>query len=80
MTSRHVVEHLVNSGMMKELSIYGVDLVSNSCLVVSPYFRKIGVRVIATNSVKAAFYLSRLHSLDVRVAPLPELIKCWCRR
>ena len=50
-----------------------------TCLVVYDV-KRLGVKTIATNSLKAAFYLTRRHRLRVAVAPLEELIGYACRR
>jgi len=48
-----------------EMREYNVNIFSGSCLVVSPYTRNF--KVVATDSLKAAFYIPRLHG--VRVVP-----------
>ncbi|WP_148682631.1 aconitase X [Pyrobaculum ferrireducens] len=51
--------------LVEEVSGYNVKIFSGACLVVSPYTRRF--RVIATDSLKAMFYIPKLHG--VRVVP-----------
>ncbi len=50
----------------------GIDVVYGTCPIVSKLRRKYDT--VLTNSGKAAFYMSRLHKLDVVLASLKEII------
>lgn len=54
----------------------GVYLLPGTCLVVST-LRKSGVRAIATDSVKTAFYMPRRHGVRVALASLREFIEAY---
>lgn len=51
----------------------GITLIRDTCLVVAP-LKNLGIRRIATNSMKTKFYLERLHNIDVAVYPLSKLV------
>ncbi len=60
-TSRFVVEAL--GPLVKRMERQNVYITGDACLVVSPYAKRF--RRIATDSVKAAFYLPKLHGIYV---------------
>lgn len=61
-TSRMVYEVAERKGLIKKLKELGVTIIKDTCPIVS----RIHVgKVLATNSVKATFYLRRIHELEV---------------
>jgi predicted aconitase len=50
-------------GLVEEARRYNVVIFSGSCLVVSPHTKK--YRIIATDSLKAIYYIPRMHGVDV---------------
>ncbi len=50
------------------------EVIADTCMVVSP-LEEIGIEAIATNSAKAAFYSRNLSKLEVKFAPLKELLR-----
>jgi len=60
-TSRFVLRRL--EGLIQRLKRAGVYVFADSCFVVSPHVRK--YREVATDSLKAGYYISRLHGVKV---------------
>lgn len=62
-TSRIVYEVAERKGLIKKLRELGVTVIKDTCPIVSRI--NVGKGVLATNSVKAAFYLKRMHGFEV---------------
>lgn len=60
-TSRFVLRLLRD--VVQQLGKVGVRVFADSCFVVSPYVRR--YRTVATDSLKAGYYMSRLHGVRV---------------
>ncbi len=56
-----------------------IVLLRGTCLVVSK-LESLGVRVLATNSLKAAFYIPRRHRVRVALGGIEELLREACKR
>lgn len=76
-TSAGVYEQARNKGLIAKLRACGVTVLKGTCPVVAP-LRRAGLAKIVTNSLKAAFYLRRVHKVEVAVAPMREIAKMWC--
>ena len=72
--SRHQYREAVSRGLVRRLEARGVRVWRDTCPVVAP-FKHLGYRVIATNSVKAAFYMPRLHGVRVVLMDLEEMAR-----
>ncbi|MCE4617183.1 MAG: aconitase X catalytic domain-containing protein [Desulfurococcales archaeon] len=72
--SRHIYKQVTDQGLDALLQMYGIRLVRDTCLVVSPGWQKTGY-TIATNSFKTLFYMKRIHSVETRLAPIETLIQ-----
>ncbi len=71
-TSRGVYMKAERLGIVKAIEEAGGRVYRDTCMVVAP-LREMGWREVATNSFKAAHYLSSM-GLTVQVAPLRELL------
>jgi len=71
-TSRTTLSQL-SRDVVKELESAGVKLYADTCMVVAP-LKKMGFRVVATNSAKAAKYLRTLGKLEVILMPVEKLV------
>ncbi len=71
-TSRGVYEKAEQLGIIDAIENAGGHVYRDTCMVVAP-LREMGWREVATNSFKAAHYLSSM-GFTVRVAPLRELL------
>ncbi len=71
--------YIATPGCCIDASARYARLLRGTCLVVYEV-KRLGVRSIATNSLKAAFYLKRRHGLEVAVAPLEQLLRVACGR
>ncbi|MDK2383609.1 MAG: aconitase X, partial [Candidatus Korarchaeota archaeon] len=72
--SRHQYAAARRLGIVESLEAKGVRVWRDTCPVVAP-FRSLGYRVIATNSVKAAFYMPRIHGVEVVLMDLEEVAR-----
>lgn len=77
-TSRHVYENLRRSGALKRLEELGVELLRDTCPVVSPAFT-CAFRCVVTSSGKAYFYLPRHQGLRTRLLSLESLGELLCK-
>jgi len=59
-----VREQAEAQGLLAKLSACGVELVADTCMVVAP-LKDMGLRTLATNAGKAAFYLPSHHGIGV---------------
>ncbi|KYH38646.1 MAG: hypothetical protein AYL28_002990 [Candidatus Bathyarchaeota archaeon B23] len=71
-TSRGVYEKAERLGIVEAIEGAGGRVYRDTCMVVAP-LREMGWREVATDSFKAAHYLSSM-GFEVRVAPLRELL------
>jgi len=67
------------AGWTRTLEEVGARLVADTCMVVSP-IERLGYRVTATNSAKAAHYLRTLRGQDTILGTIPELVEKYSRR
>lgn len=72
-TSRRNKAYARKAGWTKILEEAGARLIADTCMVVSPVER-LGYRITATNSAKAAHYLRTLRGQDTILGTIPELI------
>ncbi len=77
-TSRRVKEELRRLGILSKLTERGVLVCADTCIVVSPIVRTLGIKVVMTNSGKAAHYLRRMHGIDVVLGDLRDCIREVC--
>ncbi len=76
-TSRIVYDEALKLRIIDELERIGVKVLRDTCPVVCPAFKK--YKFIATNSLKAFFYLKRMYGLEVEVYSENELVDILCR-
>jgi len=58
-------------GVAASLERCGATLVADTCMVVAP-LKDLGIRILATDSAKAAFYLASHHGASVYFGPLEQ--------
>ena len=73
-TSREVKELAERMGVSKKLRECGVEIVADTCPIVSP-IRRMGIRSIATNSAKGAWFSRNLNKLKIRFMPIEKLVE-----
>jgi len=73
-TSRKVLELAKSKGYVDLIENAGGMLISDTCMVVSP-LENLKIEGILTNSCKAAYYLSSLCKIKVRLASLLECVQ-----
>jgi len=66
-TSRYVKELLRKQGVLERLRRKNVKIFTDTCMVVSP-IEYLGIKGIATNSAKAAWYIPRFSKGEIKVA------------
>ena len=76
-TSRAVYNEALKLGVIDKLEKLGVKVLRDTCPVVCPAFKK--YKNVATNSLKAFFYLPRMHGLNVEFYSEDELVDILCR-
>ena len=70
-TTRDLGERL---GVVEKLESLGVKVVCDTCPIVAP-IRELGVRSIATNSAKGAWFSRNLNGLKIRFMPIEGLVE-----
>ncbi|MEM0262253.1 MAG: aconitase X catalytic domain-containing protein [Nitrososphaerota archaeon] len=73
-TSRSIKNLCVELGVKKKLEELGVKILADTCPVIAP-IEQVGVRSIATNSAKGAWYSRNLNKLKVKIARMDELVE-----
>ncbi len=73
-TSRSVKAQAEKLGLRRRLEELGVEIVCDTCPVVAP-IRALGIKSIATNSSKAAYYSRNLNKVKVSLKPLKKLVE-----
>ena len=76
-TSRHLKDACPS--LVKAIEASGALVLADMCVVVS-WVERLGVRTVATNSPKAAYYLPSLSGVEVRLASLRECVELACSR
>ncbi|HDJ25945.1 MAG TPA: DUF521 domain-containing protein, partial [Candidatus Bathyarchaeota archaeon] len=76
-TSRHLKDACLS--LVKAIEASGALVLADMCVVVS-WVERLGVRTVATNSPKAAYYLPSLSGVEVRLASLRECVELACSR
>ncbi len=74
-TYRTVKELLKAIGYVDKLRRLNVYIVADTCLVVSPALRSLGIKRVCTNSVKSAYYLRRMHGVEVVLDTLEGCVR-----
>ncbi len=74
LASRAVRDEAEKLGLASRLSRLGVRIVCDTCPIVAP-IRELGIRSVATNSFKAAYYCRNLNRLAVRLEPIEKLVE-----
>ena len=74
-TSRYVKKLLKKQGVLERLSKKNVKIFADTCMVVSP-IEYLGIKGVATNSAKAAWYIPRFSKGEIKVTimSLKEII------
>jgi predicted aconitase len=77
-----VREQAEAQGLLAKLTACGVELVADTCVVVAP-LKDMGLRTLATNAGKAAFYLPSHHGISVYYGTTEQCIEAaatgqWC--
>ncbi len=72
--SRGIFLKALEHGLVEKLQNHGVKVWRDTCPVVAPLGGR-GFKVVATNSVKAAFYLPRMHGVKAIVAGIEEMVE-----
>ena len=73
-----VREHAEAAGVAQALGRCGAILVADTCMVVAP-LKELGIRTLATDSAKAAYYLPSHHGTGVYFGSLEENIEAAIR-
>jgi len=73
-TSRYVYSEARKKGYIDLLEKRGVSVLKDTCAVVAP-FSRMKISVVATDSAKAAHYLTLKHNLKVSLLSLEEITK-----
>jgi len=73
-TAEEVRQQAQASGAAAGLESCGVTLVADTCMVVAP-LKDLGIRVLATDAAKAAFYLPSHHGASVYFGPLERNVE-----
>lgn len=77
-TSRRNKIHASRTGWTTTLEEAGARLVADTCMVVSP-IERLGYKITATNSAKAAHYLRTLRGQDTILGTISELMEKYSR-
>ena len=77
-TAEDVRRHAEETGVAASLGRCGATLVADTCMVVAP-LKELGIRVLATDSAKAAFYLPSHHGTRVYFGPLERNVEAALR-
>jgi predicted aconitase len=77
-TSRQVAEEAQRLGLAGKLQEAGIRLVRDTCVVVSP-LELLGIRAVATDSAKAAFYLRSQQGVQVRFGSTERCLEASIR-
>ena len=72
--SRHEYDQASLKGIIRSLESKGIRVWRDTCPIVAP-FKSLGYRVMATNSVKAAFYMPRIHGVRVVLMSVEEMAR-----
>jgi predicted aconitase with swiveling domain len=72
-TSRYVFRKAAESGLRDEIERCGARLLADMCLVVAP-LAELGIKSVATNSAKTAYYLRSREGVSVSYGSLQECI------
>ena len=70
-TAEDVRRHAEETGVAASLGRCGATLVADTCMVVAP-LKDLGIRTLATDSAKAAFYLPSHHGSSVYFGTLEQ--------
>jgi predicted aconitase len=73
-TSRKVLELAKKMGYVNLIESAGGKMISDTCMVVSP-LESLGIKSVLTNSCKAAYYISSLCKLKVKLTDLSQCIR-----
>jgi predicted aconitase len=73
-TGRHVLQQLVHSDVIRRLEDRGVEIVTDTCIVVTPVLPEVS-GVLVTNSGKFAYYAPSLTGYSVVFASLQDCIE-----
>ena len=72
--SRAVRDQAREIGLLDKLKKLGVEIICDTCPIVAP-IREMGIKSIATNSAKGAYFSRNLNKLKVKFKPLEELVE-----
>lgn len=78
MASRAILGQAQARGLAEVLAASGARLLADTCVVVAP-LKLMGIRSVATNSAKAAFYLPGHQGAAVRFGPLERCLEAALR-
>jgi predicted aconitase len=73
-TAREIRERAQEKGLVERIEAAGGRVVADTCLVVAP-IEELGLRSMATNSAKAAFYAPTHSGLEVRFGRLEQCLE-----
>lgn len=73
-TAREIREQAQEKGLVERIEAAGGRVVADTCLVVAP-IAELGLRSMATNSAKAAFYAPTHSGLEVRFGGLEQCLE-----
>ncbi|MCD6236295.1 MAG: aconitase X catalytic domain-containing protein [Thaumarchaeota archaeon] len=70
--SRAVRDQAESLGLKRKLEELGAEIICDTCPIVAP-IRSMGIRSVATNSAKAAYFSRNLNKLKVKLESIEEL-------
>jgi predicted aconitase len=73
-TARETKDRAQQQGLVEPIEAAGGQVVADTCLVVAP-IEELGLRSMATNSAKAAFYVPTHSGLEVRFGKLEQCLE-----
>jgi predicted aconitase len=73
-TARETRERAQGKGLVEQIEAAGGRVVADTCLVVAP-IEELGLRSMATNSAKAAFYAPTYSGVMVRFGRLEQCLE-----
>ena len=77
--ARAALESAQRSGDAAEIRRAGCDLLADCCTCLSPLISRDEVDSVTTNSVKAAYYLSKSNGVGVDLRPLADIVEAETR-
>jgi predicted aconitase len=74
MAAPHVAAQAAKAGISQRIRASGGELTIGACAIVAP-MKQTGIRSVATDSAKGAFYHSSYNGLDIHVGNIAQCIE-----